>query len=318
MSGLQAIDVGLGLMFIYLILSLVCTAINEFLAGQRDWRKNELSKGIQNLLAGSGLSHLYEDFKKHPLIKSLYGENLNTSYIHPHIFSSVLVDLAHPPAPSTPAGDPVPDNSPTTPPNTSTLETTLRPLLRDGEEHFQKLKTHIETVYNETMVGVSGAYKRKTQRWIVIIALVVTGISNADTIEIAKALSQDPELRAAMVAKIQATISEPQNERATTSPAPKKEMPKNGASSKDKTPPSNNNGGKEVSLKDLQSLGIPLGWYTLPTGLGWLNKFIGLLITALAVSMGAPFWFDMLKKVVNVRAGSMSPEDMEKQRKKQP
>ncbi len=37
-------------------------------------------------------------------------------------------------------------------------------------------------------------------------------------------------------------------------------------------------------------------------------KFIGLLISILAVSMGAPFWFDVLNKLVNIRLSGTRPE----------
>jgi len=49
-------------------------------------------------------------------------------------------------------------------------------------------------------------------------------------------------------------------------------------------------------------LGIPLGWAdgtkqeTLP------NILLGWLLTALAVSLGAPFWFDILNKIMVVRS----------------
>lgn len=40
-----------------------------------------------------------------------------------------------------------------------------------------------------------------------------------------------------------------------------------------------------------------------------LLKIIGLLMTGLAVSLGAPFWFDMLNKVISIRAAGRSPEE---------
>jgi len=43
---------------------------------------------------------------------------------------------------------------------------------------------------------------------------------------------------------------------------------------------------------------------------GWLQKFLGLLITGLAAAQGAPFWFDVLKKVVNVRSSGINPSEM--------
>ena len=44
-------------------------------------------------------------------------------------------------------------------------------------------------------------------------------------------------------------------------------------------------------------------------GLGaeWLAKLLGLLITAFAVSLGAPFWFDTLNKFMNIRSAGSSP-----------
>lgn len=43
---------------------------------------------------------------------------------------------------------------------------------------------------------------------------------------------------------------------------------------------------------------------------GWvLQKIFGWLITALAISLGAPFWFDLLKKMINIRGSGAVPAD---------
>lgn len=57
-----------------------------------------------------------------------------------------------------------------------------------------------------------------------------------------------------------------------------------------------------------------------PLGLGWegvsitemskydlLTKLLGFILTALAISMGAPFWFDLLRKVANIRSAGNKP-----------
>lgn len=57
-----------------------------------------------------------------------------------------------------------------------------------------------------------------------------------------------------------------------------------------------------------------------PLGLGWegvslrslstydiVSKLLGFILTALAISMGAPFWFDLLKKLVNIRSSGARP-----------
>ena len=54
---------------------------------------------------------------------------------------------------------------------------------------------------------------------------------------------------------------------------------------------------------EMAALKLPIGWSTLPDGFtGWLSMIGGLAITTLAVSLGAPFWFDILSKIMNVRA----------------
>jgi hypothetical protein len=65
---------------------------------------------------------------------------------------------------------------------------------------------------------------------------------------------------------------------------------------------------------------LPLGWATdpqdpyktdqVPQDLsGWVLKFAGLLITIAAVSLGAPFWFDMLTRFVNIRGAGNKPAE---------
>jgi hypothetical protein len=80
--------------------------------------------------------------------------------------------------------------------------------------------------------------------------------------------------------------------------------------------------GQLECLKDqigaLEGLNLPMwwpSWSELDTDLrgfagldGFLTKLFGLLLTAGAVSLGAPFWFDLLNKAVNLRATGRPPE----------
>ena len=45
-------------------------------------------------------------------------------------------------------------------------------------------------------------------------------------------------------------------------------------------------------------------------------KLAGLLVTAGALSLGAPFWFDLLNKLVNLRAAGKKPKTPEEEKKK--
>jgi len=50
----------------------------------------------------------------------------------------------------------------------------------------------------------------------------------------------------------------------------------------------------------------------------WIAKVFGLLLTAGAASLGAPFWFDMLNKVVSIRSAGKAPEEKQKSPKEVP
>ena len=48
-------------------------------------------------------------------------------------------------------------------------------------------------------------------------------------------------------------------------------------------------------------------------GFWWfLSKLFGLSITAFAISLGAPFWFDTLNRFMNIRSAGRSPDEAAK------
>ena len=59
----------------------------------------------------------------------------------------------------------------------------------------------------------------------------------------------------------------------------------------------------------------PAVWWKNP---GFWEKVVGLLFTALAISLGAPFWFDMLNRVVSIRAAGRAPDEKPKSPQGQP
>jgi hypothetical protein len=48
-------------------------------------------------------------------------------------------------------------------------------------------------------------------------------------------------------------------------------------------------------------------------GNDWVIKLLGLLVTTLAATLGAPFWFDVLNKIINIRSTGPSPNETAKQ-----
>ena len=70
MLSLEMLDVAIGMIFVYLLISLICTAINEFVEAKLKLRAVDLEQGIRILLnSDQGLT---EKIYKHPLIDSLF------------------------------------------------------------------------------------------------------------------------------------------------------------------------------------------------------------------------------------------------------
>lgn len=162
------------------------------------------------------------------------------------------------------------------------------------EDVITEFRKSLETWFDGSMQRVTGWYKRKTQLIILGVALILCFALNIDSFGLAKAFYDDPALRETVVAAAEDMTSN----NATLQTA-------------------------NVSFNDakakLDKLNLPIGWNTdknstntnPDTGWGWLFKIIGILVTALAASLGSSFWFDLLKKLVNIRSAGKTPEKTE-------
>ena len=65
---------------------------------------------------------------------------------------------------------------------------------------------------------------------------------------------------------------------------------------------------EQTAEKQLKELKLPIGWADHPKypvtedAWGYTAPFLGWLMTALAATLGAPFWFDVLNKVMVIRS----------------
>jgi len=238
-------------------------------------------------------------------------------------------------------------------PADSKLGKALLTLIDAAGNDFNKARQNIENWYDSAMDRVSGWYKRRTQFIIFAIGFFVAIAVNADTVVIVKKLATDKALRdsvsaaAVEYAKANATASPTPTPSPTVTPTPSplpsptpSPLPGCGPGKED-TPQCKYN----KTESQLASLGLPIGWDTpgnqhagqsaederLRTwpGLHFWDKnfwdnwriqfrihFLGWLLTALAVSMGAPFWFDLLNKFIVIRSTvkpkEKSPEEKSK------
>ena len=330
MFGSSVLEVGIGLAFVYLLLSLVCTAVNEVIAAIAQWRAVNLRKGIRHLLDDQALE---KAFREHPLIRSLRQElpflmkkrqdKLNASYIPARNFSLALMDLIlsdeQGKRPDTAAGlreavrRAVAGNGRVK--INADLERLLYVLIDEAENSLAEshtvklsekevrtalghLREGIEGWFNDAMERVSGWYKRKMQMLTIGVALALTIMLNVDTVMIARALMASPATRAAITAEAD-RLAQQQS-------------------------PDNKGVSESLSrLNQLQEFGLPIGWNTELQKINeqqatrdwkWLpfwtlSKLFGLALTAGAASLGAPFWFDTLKKIITIRSAGKSPAE---------
>lgn len=296
MFGSTTLEVAVALAFIYLLLSLTCSTITELIASVSGMRAKNLAKGVEKLVSDGPTRGL---FLNHPLIKALTpmkrdGTAGKPSYIPARIFSMALLDVIVREGGTTNPGEFGDAQSAVAKLPESDMKRALLSLMDTANKDLEKVRRNVEEWFDDTMDRVSGWYKRKAQGIALAVAAVLTIGLNVDTIAIVERLSVDPKVRAAVVA---AAAKTPEKSSTTREPSLTK---------------------IESLQNQLEQLKLPFGWSThkpleeqLPGAnkyVAWLMKIFGWLLTTVAVSLGAPFWFDVLNKVVNLRGVGRRPE----------
>jgi hypothetical protein len=324
MFGSEILDVAIGLMFVYLLMSLVCSALREMAEAWFKARATFLHVGLRELLKDEDGTDLVRALHEHPSVYALYrGKYAPTSlpsglgwlsrlkrtnlpaYIPASNFAVALLDIAA-------RGREMDDAASATrfAPQISIADIRAQ-IGKLGNPQVQRAilsaidmaggdlaaaQANIEAWYNGAMDRVSGWYKRRTQMWLFVLGASLSVWFNVNTITIARYLYRDESARAALVANAQRAVADTS---LRTAPL-------------------------DTLLGRLDKLDLPIGWRygvegvrrdqsamdavgsTTAIGPRWASRWItaslGWLITALAVSLGAPFWFDLLNKVMVIRS----------------
>lgn len=309
MFNSNILDVAIGLVFLFLMLSLICSAASEILEVFLKQRSKQLERGIQELVGDHG-DALVSAIYSHGLVNSLFRGTYETaakrgmlpSYIPAKNFALALIDLMKKGSPE------------------------LSPNVRDAIRSFQEisgsdvasLQLHLEGWYNSAMDRVSGWYKRRSQCIIVVLAILITVLLNADCVQVAKRLSTDTNLRQAAV---QLAMEADKNHQTIAADQAGKDAPPGAigpapAQASGEAEPAI--GHIEKNLEALDGIGLPIGWQRSKDRsiAGFFPEaekhWMGWLLTVLAISLGAPFWFDVLNKIIVVRS-TVKPAEKSKE-----
>ena len=323
MPDLPALDVAIGLVFLYMVLALVCSTLNETVSTAIGLRARFLQLGVLNLLSASSSTtkagiETTKSFYGHPLVQGLIRPGRGPdpsldptsgtkwwrkppypSYLPSRTFVAALTDIARDAEATLDQVDAEEaaaararikraseglESSLAAIPNTRLSEAMLA-LYRSAGGNAAQFQHAAEQWFDDSMERVSGWYKRKVNLILFVIAAAVICLLNADTLTSARVLWRDDANRAAIVKRAEAAAAQGE-------------------------------AGDVRVEQAVQDLDVPLGWdlsfgdgsTQLPNdALAWLAKLIGLGLTIGAVMLGAPFWFDLLSKVVRVRATGGPP-----------
>jgi hypothetical protein len=302
MFGSAVLELAVGIVFVFLLVSLICSQIGSQVSDILRWRAVNLENGIRNLLF-YGNDDMVQQLYAHPIIQSLSLPERGIQSlvqklpsvadrtgplpvnIPPQTFALAVFNTFVPnSAGKTTVGElfdavnQMPD---------SALKKTLLSLVSAKNDQIDSARQNVENWFNGAMGRVTEAYQRDMWRFSLLVGIIVSIVLNVDAVAVASNLWRDPTLRAAVA---------------------------QAAAEYEKSPST-----QPQALDELNRLELPIGWHIGPskvlpsapfTPKDWESpsanfnifpsvflKILGWLITGLAGAQGAPFWFDLLKKL---------------------
>jgi hypothetical protein len=159
--------------------------------------------------------------------------------------------------------------------------------INQGVTTIADLRTRTTAYFTGLLDQAADTFRARARSFVIILSISITVLFGTDTIQLAKTLWTSAELRAIAAAQADAVVA------------------REGA-----------NANLSNIIDDLSAYSIKIGWWQtqqLPeNGSVWdwvlffLLKIVGLGLTAAAVSQGASFWYDLLKKIASPTTSSSS------------
>lgn len=305
------VDVAIGLCIVYLGASFFVTVINEYLAQLRNWRGRNLCNSLQELISDPTIRDL---LAKSPALKPFFDskEGEAPSYVDPNILASLLVGGLAARSNKTKLEEQVSEAVGKLP--DSDLKSQLMALVQTAETSKDGLVKAVSDWTNRSLTVLGEGYKRHLQKISFAIGFIVAVSLNIDTVALTTHLYKDKDAREAAVLLAGQITDKTGKENFEKCMALSPQERKKDLSCVQIY------GLVDVVQGRNQSMGkLPVGW-PLPEPLEpndisvlqglwiWLSRIVGWLFTALALSLGAPFWFDLLNKLINVRYGMRKPQ----------
>jgi hypothetical protein len=212
----------------------------------------------------------------------------------------------------------------------SALFFNLEEFATDKEKQLAAARGNLEGWFNSSMDRVSGVFKRYSQLVAVLVGVIMALFLNVDTISIAQYLWREPAVRQILVTQA-SNYKPPQGQTDTNPQETVQQLTQQFGSLSlpvgwDIELYGNKirafgglaiyNSNCQLFPHNNQYFGIPVLSSNLcitqqhsSDSTNILLKLFGILITAGATAQGAPFWFDVLKRFVNIRSTGPNPNE---------
>lgn len=308
----------LSLTYLYVLISLLVSFLGETLTTILRSRELDLKDSIDRILNDQQNKNFGVLLYEHPLINHLRkDEKRFPSYISADTFSKTLVEVIKsevvlPTLQRTTDGRTIEKKvdyendfeafrDAVSKMNRSDLRTELEAFIGNSTT-ISEVRERIEIWFNEYQTRVSEWFQIKVRRRIFLLSLIVTIVLNFNSIRVVDHLLSHDLVRAAVVEQAEQFVRD-NPELVEVEGMSEKEIKKNI---------------NDLNSK-ISSLNLPLGWGCDDKSLEGFEKLkcsignaggnqsinlltiFGWFISALALSFGAPFWFDLLKKAISFR-----------------
>ena len=294
MNNLDAIlEIAIGVVLAWLIISVATVEVQNIINGMLNRKAKFLEKSLLDMFKDE--QSLVDQFYEHPAIKALYktnvfGKRVKPDYIPNEAFAEAALEMFIELGNEKDRTAQAVANLETITQNEQ-LNYFVKRLLpdvnvetaavkaRNIHEKAVTFKNNAESWFDSSMTKASYWYKERAKLAAFVIGVILAALFNVDSVQIVEQLWREPTLRQSLVAQAQ-SVDETAGLRSV------------------------------AELEEhYEALKLPVGWGedAAPTDTkGWLSKILGLAISGLAAMQGAPFWFDMLRKLLNVKGGSPS------------
>lgn len=260
------IEVVISLIFILLLLSILASSIMEGIARIFSLRNQRLESALKNMMGNEGE---FNRFKNHPLYRQLEKPSYLNNEIFYSIFAGSILNL----------GSKNPLEGEIEKIQSSDLNATLSLFMAESDGKAQEFRQKVILWYEQVMDSVRMGYKNFTKTILFFIGLGLAVGFNINILQIAENLSQSPGAREVLV---------------TTS--------KNLVEEESQIDPQN----LEENIEIVKEFGpaasqqIEWGWKNDQPVKIYASTILGWLLTAIGIVIGAPFWFDLLKKILSL------------------